>query len=317
MYSIAKILVRNKKFAEARNFLSKALLLDPKNVNYHALYSEILYEQDGTDTAIGYLRDTMAELSDDPVLISAIATAYYKSGQIKEFETYYKKVQNLAKKDEGFYVFLIAAAKLGGRKDEFIQYSRELLKLNPGNLKIRMELGELLYDEQRYDEAILEFTEVKSMLNSYPRVHFQLARVYLAKGDVAKAKQMAQKELDLNPNLDSAHFIMGEVHRVNREYREAILRYEKAISLDPKSVDALVAMAGIRISQNYAKEAIELLLRALRQEQSNPIIHKLLGDAYRAAGQRALAKEKYEDYLKINPVAADKDLIESYIRNLK
>lgn len=317
MFSIAKILVRSRKYPEARNFLSKALLLDPKNVDYHALYSEILYEQDGTDTAIGYLRDIISELGEDPVLISAIATAYYKSGQIKEFDTYYKKVQNLSKKDEGFYIFLISAAKLGGRINEYIQYSRELLKLNPGNLKVRMDFGELLYDEQRFDEAMLEFTEVKSMLNSYPKVHFHLARVYLAKGDVPKAKIMAQKELALNPNLDSAHFIMGEVHRVNREYREAILRYEKAISLDPKSVDALVAMAGIRISQNYAKEAIELLLRALRQEQSNPLIHKLLGDAYRAAGQRALAKEKYEDYLKINPVAADKDQIESYIRNLK
>jgi tetratricopeptide (TPR) repeat protein len=317
LFKISKILVRNKRFPEARNFLSKALLLDPKNAEYHALYAEILYEQDGTDTAIGYLRDIISENGEDPVLISAIATAYYKSGQIKEFEAYYKKVQNLPKKDEGFYLFLISAARLDGRKEEYVQYSRELLRLNPGNLRVRMELGELLYDEKRFDEAILEFTEVKSMLGSYPRVHFQLARVYLAKNDVAKAKEMAQKELDLNPNLDAAHFIMGEVHRVNKEYREAILKYERAISLDPRSVDALVAMATIRIAQNYAKEAIELLSRALKEDVNNPIIHKLLGDAFRAAGQRAMAREKYEDYLKINPVAPDKDQIESLIRNLK
>ncbi|MBY0414371.1 MAG: tetratricopeptide repeat protein, partial [Bdellovibrionales bacterium] len=317
MFKMAKILVRSRKYADARNLLSKALLLDPKNAEYHALYSEILYEQDGTDTAIGYLRDIITDLGEDPVLISAIATDYYKSGQVKEFQSYYKKVQSMPKKDEGFYEFLIAAAKLDGRKDEFIQYSRELLKQNPGNLRARMELGELLYEERRYDEAILEFLEVQSMLNSYPRVHFQLARVYLAKNDISKAKEMAQKELDLNPNLDAAHFIMGEVNRVNKEYREAILRYEKAISLNPKSVDALVAMAGIRISQNYAKEALELLARALREDLTNPMIHKLMGDAYRASGQRALAREKYEDYLKINPVAPDKDNIDSIIRALK
>lgn len=317
MYKMARILVRNKRFPEARNRLSKALLLDPKNVQYHALYSEILYEQDGTDTAIGYLRDIISEIGEDPVLISAIATAYFKSGQIKEFQAAYKKVQALPKKDEGFYEFLITAAKLEGRKDDYIQHSRDLLKLNPGNLRVRMDLGELLYDEKRYDEAIMEFTEIKDKLDSYPRVHYQLARVYLAKNDLAKAKEMALRELELNPNLDAAHFIMGEVFRLNKDYREAVVKYEKAISLNPRSVDALVSMAIIRLGQNYAAESIELLSRALKEDLTNPTIHKLMGDAYRAAGQRALAKEKYEDYLKINPVAQDKDLIESLIRNLK
>ena len=317
MYKMSKILVRNKRFPEARNRLSKALLLDPKNVNYHALYSEILYEQDGTDTAIGYLRDIISEIGEDPVLVSAIATAYFRSGQLKEFQSYYKKVQALPKKDEAFYEVLISAAKLEGRKDEYVQHSRDLLKLNPGNLKVRMELGELLYDERRYDEAIAEFAEVSDKLTSYPKVHYEMARVYLAKNDIPKAREMALKELELNPNLDSAHFIMGEVHRLNKEYREAIVKYEKAISLDPKSVEALSAMAGIRISQNYANEAIELLSRALKEDVTNPMTHKLLGDAYRTAGQRALAREKYEDYLQINPTAPDKELIESLIKNLK
>lgn len=317
MYKMAKIFVRSKRFPEARTRLSKALLLDPKNVNYHALYSEILYEQDGTDTAIGYLRDIISEIGDDPILISAIATAYFKSGQIKEFQSAYKKVKNLPKKDESFYEFLIAAAKLEGRKDEFIQYSRDLLKLNPGKLRVRMELGELFYDEKRYEEAIMEFSEIKEKLDSYPKVHYQLARVYLAQNNLTKAKEMATRELELNPNLDSAHFIMGEIFRLSKDYREAILKYEKAISLNFRSVDALVSMAIVRLGQNYANEALELLSRALKEDLSNPQIHKLMGDAYRAAGQRALAKEKYEDYLKINPVAPDKDLIESLIINLK
>lgn len=317
MYKMAKILVRNRRYPEARNRLSKALLLDPKNVYYHALYSEILYEQDGTDTAIGYLRDIISEIGEDPILISAITTAYFKSGQIKEFQAYLKKVLAMPKKDEAFYEFLIAAAKLEGRKDDYIQLSRDLLKLNPGNLRVRMELGELLYEEKRYDEAIMEFTEIKDKLVSYPRVHYQLARVYLAKNDMVNAKEMATKELEMNPNLDAAHFIMGEVFRLNKDYREAVVKYEKAISLNPKSVDALMAMGWIRLNQNYANESIELFSRALKEDPANPLIHKQMGDAYRAAGQRALAKEKYEDYLKLNPVAQDKDLIESLIRNLK
>lgn len=317
MFRIAKILVRSKKFPQARDWISKAIFLDPKNTNYLALNSEILYEQDGTDTAIGYLRDIIGDEGEDPILVSTIAMTYYKSGQIKEFQMYYKKVQDLPKKDERLYEFLISAAKLETRKDEYVIYSKEVLKLNPGNLKVRMDLGEFYLEEKRYNDAIDEFEEVRTRLASYPKVHFQLAKVYLAKGELVKAGEMANKELNLNPTLDTAHFIVGEVHRLNKEYREAIKQYEEAISLNSRSVDALMSMGWIRLNQNYASEAIELYNRALKEEPTNPIIHKQMAEAYRAAGQRALAKEKYEDYLKLSPGAEDKTLIESLIRNLQ
>ena len=246
-----------------------------------------------------------------------ITSLYFRSGQIKEFQDYYTKIQNLPKKDEGLYEVLMAAAKLEGRKDEYIKHAKDLVKLNPGNLNIRMELGEVYLNEGKFDDAIVQFTEIKDKLESYPKVHYQLARVYLARNNTVKAREMATKELQLNPNLDSAHFIMGEVFRLEKDYREAILKYEKAISLNPRSIDALLAMANLKLQQNYANEAIDLLLRALKEDMTNPMIHKLLGDSYRAAGRRALAKEKYEDYLKLSPVAPDKDLIESLIRSLK
>lgn len=317
MFQLAKIFLRIKKFNDAKTRIAKALLLDPKNPDYLSTNAEILFEQDNTDTALGYLRDALAEIGEDSKLLSTIATLYYKSGQIKEFQNYYKRIQALPKKDEAFYEFLIYAAKLEEKNDDFINYSRELLKLNPGSLKIRLDLGEFFLNLRRYPEAIAEFEEVKSKLLSYPKVHYMLAKVYLALNDMKKAKEMALKELELNPALDSAHYIAGEVARVEKDYREAILKYEKAISLNPKSVDALMAMGWIKLAQNYANEALELYGRALREDKSNPEIYKQLGLAYKAAGQRALAKEKFEDYLKLNPVAPDRDQIELQIRNLQ
>ncbi len=317
MFALAKIFVRTKKFQDAKTRLSKALVLDPKNPEYLALNSEILFEQDNTDTAIGYLRDVISEVGENPKLMAAIATLYYKSGQSKEFQAYYKRIQDMPKKDEAFYEFLIYASKLEERKEDYISYNRELLKLNPGNLKARLDLGEFLFELKRFPEAIAEFEEIRGKLASYPKVHYMLARVYLSMGDVKKAKEMALKELELNPGLDSAYFIVGEVARVEKDYREAVLKYEKAISLNPKSVDALMAMAWIRLAQNYASEAIELYNRAMKEDKTNPEIFKQMGFAYRAAGQRALAKEKFEDYLKLSPGASDKDQIEAQIRSLQ
>ncbi|MFA6237243.1 MAG: tetratricopeptide repeat protein [Bacteriovorax sp.] len=317
MFQLAKIYIRMKNFKEARSRLAKALLLDPKNPEYLAANAEILFEQDNTDIGIGYLRDAISEIGEDPKLVSTIATLYYKSGQLKDFNNYYRRIQALPKKDESFYEFLIYAAKVEEKTEDYISYSRELLKLNPGNLKVRLDLGEFLMDKKRYPDALAEFEEIRSKLSSYPKVHYMLARVFLALNDIAKAKEMAKKELELNPSLDTAHFIVGEVARIEKDYREAILKYEKAISLNPKSVDALMAMAWIRLAQNYANEAVELYNRALREDRANPEIHKQMGLAYKAAGQRALAKEKFEDYLKLSPGATDREQIETQIRNLQ
>ena len=317
MFQIAKIYLRLKKFKEAKKILTKALLLDPKNTEYLVMNAEIIFEEDSTDTAIGYLRDIISEIGEDPKLLSSIASFYYKSGQIKEFNNYYKRIQALSKKDEAFYEFLIYAAKLEDKSSDVINYSRELLKLNPGNLKVRLELGEFLFIQKRFPEAVIELEEVRVKLISYPKVHYFLAKVYLAMFDIVNAKKMALKELEMNPNLDVAYFIVGEVARIEQDYREATLRYEKAISLNPKSVDALMALAWIRLAQNYASEAVEIYGRALREERNNPEIYKQMGLAYKAMGQRALAKEKFEDYLKLNPTAPDKGQIDIQIKNLQ
>lgn len=317
MFQLSKIYLRLKKFNDAKSRLAKALLLDPKNPEYLAVNAEILFEQDNTDTGIGYLRDAISEIGEDPKLLSAIASLYYKSGQIKEFNNYHKRIRELPKKDESFYEFLIYAAKLEEKADDYITYSRELLKLNPGYLKVRLDLGEFLFGLKRYPEAISEFEEVRTRIVSYPKVHYMLAKVYLEMNDVAKAKEMALKELELNPGLDTAYFIVGEVARIEKNYSEAVIKYEKAISLNPKSVEALMAMGWIRLAQNYANEAIELYNQALKEDRSNPEIHKQMAFAYKAVGQRALAKEKFDDYLKLSPGASDREQIEAQIRNLQ
>lgn len=317
MFQLAKVFLRIKKFAEAKTRLTKALILDPRNTEYLAMNAEILFEQDNTDTAIGYLRDAISEIGEDAKLLSAIAILYYRSGQPKEFQNYYKRIQQLPKKDEAFYEFLIYASKLEERNDDYITYSRELLKLNPGNLKARLELGEFLYSLKRYPEAIVEFEEIKNKLASYPKIHYMLAKISMAMGDLKKAKEMAQKELELNPGIDFSYFIVGEVAKAEKDYNEAIVKYEKAISLNPKYTDALLAMAWIRLAQNYGSEAVELYTRALKEDKTNPEIVKQLGFAYKAVGQRAMAKEKFEDYLKLSPGAADRDQIELHIKSLQ
>lgn len=317
IYRLAKFYMRYKQFDNAKNRIVKAIELDPKNVAYHVLNAEIMYEKDSPEVAIGYIRDLMSENGEDPRYMSTIAIFYSRSGQIKDFEFYYKKVVSQGKRDEDFYRYMIRLNKLNDNVNDVISNTNELLKLNPGDLKTRMEFGEYLMEMKKYPEALDQFLDIKQKLSSYPRVHFNMARVYLITGDLKAAKINADKEFEMNPSLDTSLYIVGEVARLQAKYSEAIEKLEKAIAINPRSVDSLMSLGWIKLKQNFYSEAFELYNRAFREDRNNPEIHKMLGYCYKASGQRALAKEKFEDYLKLSPGASDRAEIEGLIRLLQ
>lgn len=317
LYRLANLYFKQKQMADAKKSLADAMFLDPLNSEYQSLYADILHDQDGPDVAIGYLRDILTDKGEDPKLLASITSIYYRSGQTKEFKKYYQKIQSLSKKDEGLYEFLINSSKLDQSYGDFESYSLELLKMAPGNLKVRMDLAVYYLDTKKNIAASMDqLQEIKTRLPSYPNVYYLLAKAYILQSDLKKAKEMAETELKQNPTLDSAQFIVGEVHRVSKEYREAVTYFEKAISLNPKSMEALMSLGWIRLNQNLGSEALDLYMRAQKLEPNNAEIYRQLGYVYKALGQRSMAKEKFEDYFKLNPGAIDRAQIEAIIKQL-
>jgi tetratricopeptide (TPR) repeat protein len=135
--------------------------------------------------------------------------------------------------------------------------------------------------------------------------------------DLDKGMENAQEEIKYNPELDLGYYAAGEIHFRKKEYPEAIQFLEKAITKNSSSLNALKALAKIKADQGYHAEAREMLLRALKDHQSDPGAHRDLGMVYKNMGQSALAVEEFEVYLQLAPEAPDKAQITSEIATLK
>jgi tetratricopeptide (TPR) repeat protein len=316
-FLLAQVYLRARKYAQAKQMLSEAISLDPRNVNYRITYARILYERSDIDAALGYLRDVLSENKDNPQIIGEMAIYYYKSGQMKNFEQYKKRVEDLPTKDQSFYEFLIRAARLDERYKDVIRYARELIKVNPGDLETRMTLGEYLFKEKQYRSAIEIFESITDRLKSFPKTHYYLAKIYMEMKDFKKALEYAESEVKLNPTLEFGYYVRGEANKGLKEWLAATKNYEKAISINGKYVEALLGLAYIKFRQNFFDEARELLLRAKKQEEGNPEIYKQLGHVYRSSGQSGLAVESFQTYLEIYPNAPDRGQIEGLVRQLK
>lgn len=316
-YNLAKIYLRYKKFEESKKLILDAIELDPSNVYYHSVYANILYEMQTPEVAIGYLRGILEQNSDHPKILGDIAIYYYRSGKIREFDEYRKRVEALNMRDESFYEFLIESSRLRRNDDEVIAYSKELIRVNPGNLDVRMNLGEFLFKRGAFTEAIKEFQEVIERLSNYPRANYYLAKCHVALNKYDEALKFADLEIEGNSTLEHGYFIKGEILRLKQEYSESVKMLEKAISINQRSVEALLALGWIKFRQNFLDTARELYNRALKEDQSIPDIHLQLGHIYRLSGQGALAIDFYMTYLNLKPNAPDRQEIEQRIRSLR
>jgi tetratricopeptide (TPR) repeat protein len=316
-YLLSKVLIKYNKFDRAKSNLNKAMDLDPAKIEYRVEYSNILYEIDGSDSAIGYLYDILTDFPDNPKLLSQIGIFYYRSGQLKSFENIKKKLQSLPTKDTTLYEFLIKAARLDDKDSDEIKYSRKLIELNPGDLRTRLSLGKLFMSQERYKEALIEFKAIEDRLDTYPNLQLYMSKLYLLTDNKDKAIELANKEVKANASSEFGYILLGEIYSAKKEYLEAEKYFKKAQKINGDNVDMLLGIAKISFKKSQYDLTIDLFLKARENAPERAEIHKLLGDTYRKTGQSSLGIESYKLFLELSPTSKYKDEIETYIRKMQ
>jgi tetratricopeptide (TPR) repeat protein len=316
-YSIAKIYLAGRKFANCKQLASKAIQLNPNELNYHLLYANVLYELDNVDTAIGYLRDLEKTFPENNRLTSNIAIFYYKSGQQKNFDKYREQLFKLSNIDPMFYKFLTEEAMKMDKDEDVTTYSFEYLKRSTQDFEMRMSLAKYFYDKNQFPAAFLHLKEILNRLPSFPNLHSLMAETFLKQNDLIKAKASAEEEIKLNPSNDIGYVVLAKVFMLEKNYVEASKFSEKALRINAKNVEGLLLLGKIKLLQNYNEQAKSMFEKAQKIEQNNPEVHKELGNVYKAIGQSTLAIESFKVYLDLRPDAPDRAQIEQIMNMLK
>ena len=317
IYRLAKMLIKYNKFEKGKMQLNKAMDLDPSKVIYRISFSEILYEVDGSDAAIGYLYDVLSDFPDHPKILSQIGIFHYRSGQIKSFNNIKEKLSSLPHKDTTLYEFLIEAAKLDDKLEDVIKNSKKLIQLNPGDLRVRLNLGKTYMELNKYKEALVEFKAIEYRLDTYPNLQLYMSKLFLLTDDYEKAKELAMKEIRANSSSEFGYILLGDIYSKQKEYLKGEKQYKIAQKINGENVDMLIGLAKINFKKSQYELALDLFLKARNNAPERPEIHKLLGDAYRKMSQSSLAIESYKLFLELSPTSKYKDEINTYIRMMQ
>lgn len=131
-------------------------------------------------------------------------------------------------------------------------------------------IGEAYYSQNDLGNAINYYGKAVELAPYNPDFRNKLAGAQLDSENIVGARNNYEFILKENPDYVSAYVSLGFlIFKFDGNYRKADLMYEKALSLDPDNIQALMNKAGIQIFLGKKKEARNLIIEVLKRDKDN------------------------------------------------
>jgi len=123
-------------------------------------------------------------------------------------------------------------------RERMVRARRAFIERDPKNYAHYVQLGNLLREQRKLDEALVAYRKAVEINPSHAPSYQNIAFVLEQQGKFDEALPAARKAVELNPKADGAWINLGTALRLAKKFDEAAAAYRKAIELDPKDGSA-------------------------------------------------------------------------------
>lgn len=304
---------QQKNYAVALKKYQEIIRQRPDMVAAHANLAIVLVSLQRFDEAIAEYRFALDRVPGNRALRLDLGLAYYKKGDFRgagrEFASlHWEDPENIQ------FATLLADCDVHlGRNDEAVALLTPLEKAHPDNLDIAWVLGRALIGAGKTREGLKRVQKVADQRHSVEA--YQLAaNLYLGLTYFDKARRDAEAVIRLNPRMSKAYVVLGMVADYSGDEEHAEQQFRKALSIDPKDLQARLQLASVLYNQRRLDEARQQLNRALSQDAGSSTAHLLLGRVERAQGNLQAALQNLKSAAQESPnwLAPHVDLVALY-----
>jgi len=188
------------------------------------------------------------------------------------------------------------------RYDDAIRDYTEAIRLNPQDAKAYNNRGSAYDDKRDYDAAIRDYTEAIRLNPLYAKAYVGRAAAYInGKKDYDAAIRDANEAIRLNPQDANAYYNRGLAYRNKGDYDAAIRDYNEAIRLNPQSASAYNNRAWICYLLRMYDQSLADSNRSLQIDSKSAATLDTRGAVYQALGDYERALVDLDLALSIEP----------------
>jgi tetratricopeptide (TPR) repeat protein len=235
-------LVKLKRYDEAAARLAKALGGDPSLVTAHLVMASALFGMHQFDKAEREILAYVAKSQEDPKKA---------------------KLQLRHEADLPVALILLAKCRLAqGDNSKAQEHLKDVMRMDPANAEAHVLLGRIAFDALRFGDAVKHYETALKALGGSSRLHFELARSYVAAGADDRAIATIEAGLTASPADIELLRCMGVLKIRQKDLTGAVEAYRRVLSLDPADAEATKRLAGLYHLLGQDDEARELLTTA-------------------------------------------------------
>ena len=236
------------KFDDAKKIALKLSEKYPQNYLVHKILGQ-LYEKDGN--------------------VSVALDEYIRAVELKndDYDLHFKVASLLLQTD---------------KKDESVIMLQDLLKMKPDYLQATLLLGNILYDEERFKEAVSVYMSALRYNPTEYELYYSIAMAYTRLNDFPKAKEYYKRAAILNTYLFNGEYDLALIAMIQGELDEAERHLQKAAhqeDIEPLAYFYLAEIALLKEEDdkaiNYINLAIELDKKIENKIKQQPLFAKI------------------------------------------
>jgi len=271
------------------------------------MYEEQMMVYGRSDLAAKAIEEFRAAVEADPTseyLTSGLAELYDKTGRKHDAVL---EVQDILKRDPNNLqahklLGSIYLRSLGEEQSsegsqntlhDAIEQYQEITRLEPGSVDDHLLLGRLYRLNNDLQKAETEFkTAVKLDPNSEEAVT-TLAYLYNVEGDSTRAAQVLMSIPDVSRSA-KLYAMLGSTYEQQKQYKEAIGSFRRAIELDRDNLDAMRGLAENLQNDGQDQAALDQYKIIAASNPEDAQTYARMGEIYRKQGKYDLALSNLE-----------------------
>lgn len=255
----------NEQFAKADASFKTLLLAQPNNGDIYFYYGENFFKNDNMEMANAtYQKGADVNAANPLCYVGLGKVQWYQNKQVDAKANFFKAT-TLAKKYD---------------------YSN-----SAKNIEVTLTFGK--------NSGV---TKNKYVLNSEATILMKIAEVYINAEvkNITEAQNLLAQSIKLESFNPEVYILTGDAYLEQNDGSKAIEYYEKAGTMDPKSVKAVLRQGQLfNRAKNY-NLALDLYKKASLIDSSFAPAYREMAEIYARAGQFNNAVAKYKRYLEIN-----------------
>jgi tetratricopeptide (TPR) repeat protein len=285
--------------------------VDKAAAYYHYALAHIYEEQmmvyGRSDLATKALEEFRAAVDADPnseYLTSGLAELYDKTGRKHDAVL---EVQDILKRDPNNLEAhkLLGNIYLRSLGDEqssagsqntlhmAIEQYQEITKLEPSSVDDHLLLGRLYRLDNDLQKAETEFKTAVSLDPNSEEAVTTLAYLYNLEGDTNRATRVLMSVPDVSRSA-KLYLMLGTTYEQQKQYKDAIGAFRRAIELDRDNLDAMRGLAENLQNDGQDKEALEQYQVIVAANPEDAQTYARIGEIYRKQGKYDLALTNLE-----------------------